>query len=155
MHVCACARVRVCAHVCVRVCVVSPTGLTRGGAGLVQCFKDSESNKVKPPQNKLYYILISQKSLVARRRATRTSTSLQQMEMMVAYTSQAFQLPRRKRIIYNMIADTNEAEAFGPVELPLLSKSWCLTFAKKKELFMTENRNEVGWPTDAMPQPDG
>ena len=47
---------------------------------------------------------------MSRRRATRTCTSLHHMEMMMAFPSSTLQLPRRKRLLYDTVAITNEAD---------------------------------------------
>jgi len=70
------------------------------------------------------------------------------MEMMMAISSSTLQLPRRKRLLYDTVAITNEADTIGPVTFPLWSSSWALSFGKKNELFMVENRIAVGGLTD-------
>ena len=122
-------------------------GLTRAGGTMEKCFKDEEGKKVKHV-GKSYFVLHVQRSLMSRRRATRTCTSLHQMEMMMAFSSSTPQLPRRKRLLYDTVAITNEADTIGPVAFPLWSSSWAQSFGKKKELFMVENRIAVGGLTD-------
>ncbi len=121
-------------------------------ASMGTCFKDAESKKVKN-MSKTYYILYDQASLMSRRRATRTCTSLHQIEFMSVFTSSNLVLPRKRRAVYNEMALTNEADTIGPVRWPLWSTSWTMTFGKKKDLFTPENRPAVGGLTDAA-QPE-
>ena len=126
-------------------------GLARTSLG--QCFKDAESAKVKN-WSKSYYVVHDQRSLMSRRRATRTCTILHQVEMLSVFAASQLVLPRRRRAIYDTLAVTNEGDTIGPVMLPLWSTSWTMTFGKKKELFTGQNRPAVGGPTDGTPQDD-
>lgn len=99
---------------------------------------------------KKYFIVHDQSSLMARRRATRTCTSLHQVELLTVFASTALNLPRRRRAVYKDMALTNEADTIGPVRLPLWSAAWCMTFGKKKDLFTAANRPAVGGLTDAV-----
>ena len=95
-----------------------------------------------------YFVLHDQRSLMSRRRATRTCTSLHPMELMMAFPSSTLQLPRRKRLLYDTAAVTNETDTVGPLPFPLWSSSWALSVGEKKELCMVENRIAVGGLTD-------
>jgi hypothetical protein len=97
---------------------------------------------------KQYYVMHDQKSLMSRRRATKTCTSLHQVELMNVFTHGALDLPRRKRCVYNAMSHSNEADIIGPVVFEPWKTSWTLPFALKKELF-GQNRREVGGQTDA------
>ena len=84
-----------------------------------------------------------------RRRATKTRTSIHQMEHLNVYSRAKINLPRKKRSVYTMGgAVSNESDILGPITLEPWSTAWTLPFAMKKQLF-GKNRREVGGTTDA------
>jgi hypothetical protein len=97
---------------------------------------------------KQYYIMHDQKSLMSRRRATKTCNSLHQVELLNVFSRTALDLPRRKRSVYTSVSHSNEADIIGPVVFEPWKTSWTLPFLLKKELF-GQNRREVGGQTDA------
>jgi len=83
-----------------------------------------------------------------RRRATRTRTSLHQVEQLNVFSKGPIKLPRRKRAVYTTGALSNEGDILGPIMYEQWSKAWTLPFGIKKVLF-GRNRREVGGTTEA------
>jgi hypothetical protein len=110
-------------------------------------FKDEESKKVKHAV-KQYTIVYCQKSLMARRAATRSRTSLHQVETLLAITTGNIMLPLRKRTVYLGMSVTNESDVIGPVVFDPWKSAWTMPFGIKKQIFGI-NRREVGGQTDA------
>ena len=78
--------------------------------------------------------MYDQKSLMARRRATKSRTSLHQIEILSVFSNGCLALPFRKRAIYEQMAVSNESDVIGPVIYEPWSASWTLPFGLKKDI---------------------
>ena len=97
--------------------------------GTLNQFKDSESKKTNNFM-KMYYVLYEQASLMSRRKATRTCTSLHQVEMMTVFTHSLLNVPRRKRSVYK----DPSAETYLCQRFPTSVAGLCKVLAKHPNL---------------------
>ena len=114
-------------------------------------FQDEDGQKVKNSE-KIVMLIYDQGNAMARRRATRTVTSLKMTEKVYLFTNKVLKLPRKVMKTHADVSKTNEADVMGLIQFAswVGPKAWHATFQVKKEIFGNEFRTLAGGPTQAQ-----